>query len=189
MKLYLIRHGETEYNQTFRFLGRTDIGLSETGIQQAESLSAQLHAQAIKAIYSSDMVRAKQTADIIAMPHGLEVKRITDLREIDFGAWEGLTYDELVEMDREYFEAWVDDPLCNDIPGGETWEHFRARVIGAIERIIKAEIDGNIAVVSHGGPIRLLASYFKGDEREFFKTFWPSPGSLTIVEVDSSFIR
>jgi len=183
MRLYLVRHGETELNKEFRFIGRTDVGLSESGISQAKSVAEHLSEKKIKAVYSSDMLRAVQTAEIITEPFGLNVKLLEGLREIDFGSWEGLTYYEIEEMDGDHLAAWIEDPMNINIPKGETWEHFESRVLEAVNRIIKEEKDGEVIIVSHGGPIKLLVSHYYGRDPEFFNSFWPSPGKMSAVEI------
>jgi alpha-ribazole phosphatase len=183
MKLYLIRHGETELNKQSRFIGRTDIGLSEKGKLQAEALAKRLCSVDIKAIYSSDLLRAVQTAEPIAICHNMSINLDKSLREIDFGAWEGKTYSEIEELDSVHLHAWLEDPVNTNIPDGEPWQDFKNRIKEAIDRIIKAEKDGDIVVVSHGGPIKLLVSHFNGGGKEFFKSFWPLPGSISTIEL------
>lgn len=183
MRLYLVRHGETELNKEFRFIGRTDIGLSENGRLQAETVAERFSKKKIKAVYSSDMLRAVQTAEIITEPHGLNVKQVEGLREIDFGNWEGLTYYEIEEMDGDHLTAWIEDPININIPKGETWEHFESRVLKSLSSIIEEEKDGEVIIVSHGGPIKLLVGHYYGRDPEFFSSFWPSPGTVSVVEI------
>ncbi|HZD61054.1 MAG TPA: histidine phosphatase family protein [Anaerolineae bacterium] len=183
MRLYLVRHGETELNRQFRFIGRTDVGLSSIGREQAMTLADRLKKEDITAVYSSNLRRAIQTAETIAQPLSVAVKQIADLREIDFGNWEGMTYDEIDIADHEHFHAWIADQTVVPIPGGESWQHFEHRVKNAIMSVIMDEREGNIIVVSHGGPIKLLMTYFHGDDSEYFKSFWPSPRGLSIVEI------
>lgn len=183
MRLYLVRHGETELNKEFRFIGRTDVGLSESGRLQAKKVAERLSEKKIKAVYSSDMLRAVQTAEIITEPLGLNAKLLEGLREIDFGNWEGLTYYEIEEMDGDHLTAWIEDPININIPKGETWEHFESRVLKSMSLIIKEEKDGEVVIVSHGGPIKLLVSHYYGRDPEFFNSFWPSPGTVSVVEI------
>jgi len=184
MKLYLVRHGETELNKQYRYIGRTDVGLSAEGKRQAEALAEYLKAEGITAIYSSDLKRAAQTAGIIAKPLSINIKLTKDLREIDFGDWEGLTYAEIDALDHEYFQSWMNDPVAVAIPGGERWDRFEHRVLRAVESIVEHEKDGNVIAVSHGGPIRIIMTHLNGDDGEYFKAFWPSPGGLSVVEIE-----
>ncbi|MCL6472088.1 MAG: alpha-ribazole phosphatase [Firmicutes bacterium] len=183
MRLYLIRHGETKLNKEFKFIGATDVALSDRGLDQAKAVAERLQGEKIKAIYSSDLIRARQTADIISLACSVPVNLTSGLREIDFGYWERLSYDEIDARYPDEFRAWRKDPAGIQIPGGETWEAFKKRVLSAVNSIIKSEKEGHIAVVSHGGPIKMLISHYKGGDIGIFRDFWPSPGSLNIVEI------
>ena len=90
-RLYLIRHGETDSNKSFRFQGQTDIELNEKGLAQAELLAEHFKNIRLDAVYSSSLTRARQTAAPLAAVHGLEVQQVEDIKEIAFGKWEGLT--------------------------------------------------------------------------------------------------
>ncbi len=183
MRLYLIRHGETELNKEFRFIGRTDDPLSAKGLAQAKEAADYLSNADIKAVYSSDLKRATQTAEIIAKPHGLKIKISSDLREIDFGDWEALAYDEIDKLYHGTLKDWLEDPVNTQIPGGEPWDRFRERILSAIREIAGKEKDGNVAVVMHGGPIKLLMSFYNSGDPVFFKKYWPAPGSVSVINI------
>lgn len=183
MRLYLIRHGETQLNKEFKFIGVTDAALSKKGLDQARAVADRLKGEKVKAIYSSDLIRAKQTADIISLACEVPINLTSSLREIDFGYWEGLSYDEIDARYPDEFRAWQKDPVGIQIPGGEPWESFEKRVLDVVNSIVKIEKEGNVAVVSHGGPIKLLVSYYKRGDIGLLRDFWPSPGSLNIVEI------
>lgn len=183
MKIYLVRHGETTLNRLFKYIGSTDVDLTKKGVRQAEALSQRLQQSNIKAVYSSDLLRARRTAEAIATAHNLHIKPVSGLREIDFGAWEGLSYYEIDAKDHDNFHAWLTDPEQALIPQGEKWRDFKSRVLGSVYKIIDEEKDGNVVIVSHGGPIKVIMGHFNGDDPAFYKMFWPSPGSLSVVEV------
>jgi len=189
MKLYLIRHGETKLNKEFRFIGRTDPALSAQGESQAQALAERLADEDISAIYASDLLRATQTASIIAGDSGVDVIETEGLREIDFGDWEGLSYNEIMEHDKETLDSWIENPTGVDIPGGERWRDFAARINAAFDDITQNENGDAIALVTHGGPIKLLMTRFHGDDPHFFKTFWPQPGGINIVEIDDKTVN
>ncbi|MDP2210752.1 MAG: alpha-ribazole phosphatase [Candidatus Aquicultor sp.] len=189
MRLYLIRHGETKLNKEFRFIGRTDPALSEQGESQARALAERLADEDISAIYASDLLRATQTASIIADNFGVDVIETEGLREIDFGDWEGLSYNEIMERDKETLDSWIENPTGVDIPGGESWPAFAARVNAAFDDILKNEDGDAIALVTHGGPIKLLMTRFHGGDPHFFKSFWPQPGGVNIVEIDDKTVN
>jgi alpha-ribazole phosphatase len=189
MKLYLIRHGETKLNKEFRFIGRTDPALSAQGESQAQALAERLADEDISAIYASDLLRATQTASIIAGDSGVDVIETEGLREIDFGDWEGLSYNEIMEHDKETLDSWIENPTGVDIPGGESWRDFAARINAAFDDITQNENGDAIALVTHGGPIKLLMTRFHGGDPHFFKSFWPQPGGVNIVEIDDKTVN
>lgn len=138
-RLLLVRHGETDWNADGRLQGQTDRPLSDFGRKQARRLADELAAEGFEAIYSSDLARARETAEIIGARLGLPVELDPDLREKDWGTWEGLT---AVERDRVEF-------------AGESTEAHQERILRALRRISESHPDGtSILVVTHGGSIR-----------------------------------
>lgn len=146
--ILLARHGETEWNRTGRYQGWADPPLNETGRAQARLLAEQLRSTPFDAVYSSDLRRARETAEIVAAPHGVPVVVEPGLREIDVGEWSGLT--------RAQVEARFPD---DERPGGETRQHHTARVLAAAERIARAHPGQRILLVSHGGTMRALRTH------------------------------
>jgi broad specificity phosphatase PhoE len=146
--ILLVRHGETDWNLERRVQGHSDRPLNETGRAQAREVAAALAGEPIDAVYSSDLVRAHETARIVAEVRGLGVTAVPDLRERNFGTWEGLTDDEIFErFPSAKTGAWGD---------GETREEMARRVLGALRRIAEAHPGGRVLVVSHGGPLRAV---------------------------------
>jgi alpha-ribazole phosphatase/probable phosphoglycerate mutase len=142
------RHGETDWNVQRRVQGHSDTPLNETGRAQARVLADELAEESIDAVYSSDLLRAHETARIVAEPRGLNVTATRDLRERDFGTWEGLTDDEIFARYPEAASSrWGD---------GETKEEMAQRVFDALQRIADAHAGGRVLVVSHGGPLRAV---------------------------------
>jgi uncharacterized phosphatase len=149
--ILLARHGETDWNLHRRIQGHSDTPLNDTGRDQARALAAELAGEAIDAVYSSDLLRAHETARIVAQTRGLEVTAIRDLRERDFGTWEGLTDDEIFARFPEATTGpWGD---------AETREEMAQRVADALNRIGDAHPSGRVLVVSHGGPVRAVLSH------------------------------
>ena len=136
--LMLVRHGETDWNADGRLQGQTDRPLSEFGRRQARQLAEELADDGLEAIYASDLSRARETAEIVGERLGLAVALDADLREKDWGNWEGLT---AVERDRVEFV-------------GETTEAHQERVLAALTRIAERHPRGRILVVTHGGSMR-----------------------------------
>jgi broad specificity phosphatase PhoE len=146
--ILLARHGETDWNRDRRVQGHSDTRLNDTGRAQARALAESLAAERIDAVYSSDLLRAHETARIVASPRGLEVTALPDLRERHFGSWEGLTDDEVLER-----YPWAAGKPWGD---AETVEEMSRRVLDALDRIGDAHPRGSILVVSHGGPLRAV---------------------------------
>src|SRR5579871_641611 len=118
LRLYIVRHGETEWNRDGRVQGHTDVPLSGEGIEQARRVAERLSREPISAVWSSDLARALDTARAIAAPHDLEVHSTPLLRETMLGEWEGLTEPEIVARgDSARFQAWRRDPAVNRPPG------------------------------------------------------------------------
>lgn len=153
--VYLVRHGETEWNRDARIQGQLDVELSDVGRAQARLLSARLGRIPLDAVYSSDLSRAMETARTIAEPAGLDVRLAQEFREIDFGAWQGLGWREVESLypgSREQLRA---DPANSRPPGGESWPEVACRVMRGLERLAAEWPSGEIAVVSHGGTGRM----------------------------------
>ncbi len=155
-RLYLIRHGETLWNSEMRFQGHVDIPLSERGVEQAKALAGRLAPRKISAVYSSDLSRAVDTARHIAGPRGMGVISLPELREIDFGHWEGLTFKEIKERYGELLSRWWANPLGIKVPGGEGLSDLLVRVVPAVREVVERHMGEQVAVVCHGGPVRCL---------------------------------
>jgi 2,3-bisphosphoglycerate-dependent phosphoglycerate mutase len=142
--LLLARHGETDWNRELRIQGSSDIELNELGRRQAQALAQELTDVDLDAIYSSDLSRARQTAEAVAATHALEVKFDPRLRERSFGSWEGLTREDI---------AMFQEGSRHD---GESDDEVRARVLEAIEEIARSHPGEQVLVVSHGGALNTL---------------------------------
>lgn len=164
-RVWLVRHGATRWNSEQRFCGHQDIPLSTSGRAQARWLARRLQAEPIAAIYSSDLARACETAQIIAcVRHGQElpINLSAAWRELSFGAWEGLTYAQIAQRFAQQLD-FFSDPLHHAPPGGESYLHLVERVHAAFTEIVWADLTaedaaggGNIVIVSHGGALRAL---------------------------------
>jgi broad specificity phosphatase PhoE len=176
--LYIVRHGETDWNRDRRIQGQTDIPLNAEGHRQAEGLALELAATALDAAYASDLSRAWETAAAVAEPRGLEVTRKVALREKHFGTWEGMTDDEVLErFPHAVNGSWGD---------AETTEQLTERVVGAIHDIARDHPEGSVLVVSHGGAIRSLYRAVGVDQRRIgnctVATFVVTDGRLALVD-------
>ena len=155
-KVLLVRHGQTLWNHIARYQGHSDIDLSDAGRSQASLLSLRLADVSLQSVYASDLKRALDTARIIAEPHGLDVQTLPQLREINFGAWEGLTFEEIKAGYSDIADNWHSSPGSVRIPSGETFQELMERTYGAVVDLAKKHDPGTIAVVTHGGAIRSI---------------------------------
>jgi probable phosphoglycerate mutase len=137
-ELILVRHGETDWNAAGRLQGHTDRPLSDYGREQARRLAGEVSGEQFDAIYASDLARARETAEIVAEQLHLPVVLDPDLREKDWGTWEGLTSTERLDV---------------ELVGESTDEH-RKRMLGALGRIAARHPYGRVLVVTHGGSMR-----------------------------------
>lgn len=154
-QILLVRHGRTSWNDAHRFQGRTDIPLNEAGIAQAERLAERLAPWPLDAVWSSPLLRTRQTAAAVASRHGMEPRVLDELVEVNFGPWEGMHLKTLREQEHDQLRAWMKDPFFHGPEGSETWEAIRARVQRAMEIILK-DAGERVVVVSHGGIMRAL---------------------------------
>jgi broad specificity phosphatase PhoE len=158
--LLLVRHGETDWNRDGRWQGGSDTHLNELGREQARALAKQLDGD-IAAVYSSDLARARETAEIVAAKLGLEVRLDARLRERGFGAWEGLNRAEIEERFEEAHRRWRAGEGAG-ADDAEPFEDFSARVNAFLADILRLHPDEQILIVSHGGSIRVIHALAAG---------------------------
>ena len=152
--VYLARHGESDWNVARRWQGHADRPLTELGRRQAAELAERLAEVPLDAVYSSDLLRARETAEAIAGPRGLPVHALRELREIDVGSWSGLTRPEAEERFPEAYLRWTQGGHGWD--DGEEYEQMAKRVVDAVLGVAARHPGGCALVVAHGGPIRAL---------------------------------
>jgi alpha-ribazole phosphatase len=184
-RLWLVRHGFTEWNTQQRFCGHSDIPLSAAGRAQAHWLARRLQREEISRIYTSDLVRARETAEIIANSRAepMQVKVSAAWREIDFGAWEGLTYAEIAEQFEDRLDFFSDLEHSSP-PAGEATMHMVKRVQRALTMVSRADdVPGDAVIVSHGGPLRALLCSMLGMSLEHQWQLCLDPGSLSAIDL------
>lgn len=158
-RIVLIRHGQTEWNVLGKYQGQSDVALSSEGIQQAGFLAANLEIEGIShldAVYSSDLKRAKVTASCLAERFHCEVQTRSMLRELNFGAWEGLTYGQITEKWPEAIHNFFSHPDLLDIPEGESFFVLQQRAVKELHSIVQANENSTVAVVAHGAILRTI---------------------------------
>jgi probable phosphoglycerate mutase len=182
-RIFFVRHGETELSAEDRFAGATDVALGEAGREQTRKLATRLSSTRLAAAYTSPMQRTRETAAIIAEPHGLQVIERDGLREIDHGHWEGLRRTDVEARFPEEFNRWEDDPFTFAPPGGETGHQVVARALPVVRDIVDAHSGEQVLVVSHKATIRLvIASLLGFDPRGYRDRLDQSPASLTVLD-------
>ena len=160
-ELLLVRHGETDWNAARRWQGRDDPPLNDRGLAQAYELATSLENEHVDALYTSDLRRARMTAEVIAERLGLHVHALPELREIDVGSWSGLTS---VELEQRFPEQYARHLLSwgTGWEDGETPQQLTARIVAALQRIAAEHPDDRVLVVAHGGVIRALTAVALG---------------------------
>ena len=157
MRIYLVRHGETELNQKKCYYGHMDVGLSEKGVKQAKAIGAFFQNRSFDVVVSSPLIRAVKTAEYIL--GGREQKIVVDerLSEQNFGIFEGFTYEQLLERYPDEFQSWNQDFSGYRIPGGESFSDVRDRIDNYLKELIGR--DGTMLLVAHKGTLgHFLAS-------------------------------
>ena len=180
-RVLFVRHGDIAADMS-RYWGHTDVPLSNTGIRQAEELAHRLASEPIDLVYSSDLRRATDTASIVAGSHRLPVVSCPELREIDFGQCEGLTFDEMKERHPETEGIWSVDGQGTRFPGGESVLALTERVTTFAERL-RCESYGTALVVAHGGSLRVLVCCLAGLDLLAWRDMHIERASLSIIEM------
>ena len=152
--ILLARHGESDWNHAKRWQGHADRPLTERGRQQAYELAARLEETELDAVYTSDLRRARETGEVVAAVHGLSVRELPALREVDVGSWSGLTRAEAAARFPDAYRRWEAGGEGWD--DGETYEQLAERVVGAVKRIAGDHPGERVLVVTHGGSIRAV---------------------------------
>lgn len=181
-KVFLVRHGETEWNRLGKFQGCKDINLSEEGIVQAQYLSKKFNDN-FDYIYTSPLKRAVQTAEIITANKKIKPIIMNELREINFGEWEGLTINEISNKFPKEFNDWRNDKVEAPMCGGDlSLKNASRRAKNAITKIVDKHKEKKILIVAHGGIIKAgLIGLFEWDMTMYHKI---SLGNTAICEID-----
>lgn len=177
MKIYLMRHGQTTYNEQKLFYGDSDVPLTEKGIQQALILREKLAKLPVEwPVYTSQTQRTIKTAQLVFPQH--QITPLASLNEMGFGDWEGLNADQIEALDQGAWQAWLDDPFQTVPPGAEGFQAFRKRVLACTENLLAQERD--MIFVSHLGVLRtLIQEWFP--EKSFYD-IRVDQGNYTVVE-------
>ena len=175
-QLYLVRHARSVGQGEGRFLGATDAPLSEAGVREARALGEAVRRCNPERCYCSPLRRARETAEAM----GFEAEVDGDLREADFGEWEGMTFEEIAAAGGEGVEKWAAFDADFAFPGGERLGDFVARVGRAAERLAAAPSE-RVFAVTHGGVIRAMICHLLGLDRRGYVLFEVAPASVTTI--------
>jgi len=181
MKLYLIRHGETDWNKLEKCQGISDIPLNSRGISQAKELAYSLRDEKISAIYSSDLSRAITTANEVAKYHPFEVKIDERFREMDQGEFEGIEFRNLREKYGEVLKKWTEEPETLRIPGGETLGEVQERAWSGINNLKNLHNGESVLLVSHNMTIITLLCKFSKKSLLSFREFSVKESSKSVI--------
>jgi len=184
IELTLVRHGATALNAQRRFQGQSDVPLSDEGRLQAARVAARLRDEPIERIYTSDLQRAVQTARAIAAPHGLDPSKDERLREFAFGAWEGLTWAEILAARPHLSEANWHHAQLYAPEGGENFDAVCARVRSFCEELLAARESRRVAAVTHAGTLHALLRVLDLPESQQAVPVNFFPASITRVRND-----
>jgi alpha-ribazole phosphatase len=180
--IYLLRHGEVAGAETRRFIGHLDVPLSAHGERQCAAQGARLRGVKLAAVFSSDLARARRSAELVGAPHGLAPTVVPALREMAMGRWEGLTAAEIQSREPEAFADWMARVGEFPFPDGESVPDLVARVVPAFEALAAAHAGQTIAVVAHGGTNRALLCHLFGLPLGRLLAFGQDYGALTVLE-------
>lgn len=183
-KIILVRHGQTVWNKLGKYQGQADIELSEEGQEQARLLGERFPFDGIEAVYSSSLKRARDTAEEVAKKFGLKVIPCQEFREISFGEWEGLTYDQIHAGWPEQHDMLFKSPDQLICPQGEGFMDVQARAVGKMLELVEKHEGQTVVVAAHGGVIRTMLCHALGMP---LKYMWRIRQDNTAINVVSAY--
>ena len=187
MEIVLVRHGATDWNLQGRCQGSSDRELSEAGVNQACRIADLLGNEELSVIYSSHLRRARQTAELISRPHDLPVLIDEDLRELDHGELEGLTFNEIKTRYSDFLTRWRSEPADLHVPGGERLAEVAERAWNGLNEIVQRHRSAaRILVVSHNFPILGIICRVTGTHLNDYRTFHLDPCGVTRLGRDAA---
>lgn len=186
MRLYLVRHGQTDMNKRNMFYGWTDADINETGVQQAEQLRQYFRQIPIDAIYSSDLKRAAHTAEIIADGKDMKVHYDSAFRELYYGDWENQTTEYIEKNYKEELRGWVTDWKDLAMPNGEKFSDFYNRVAAGVDRLVEENRGKNVLLVAHNGALSAMLCHLTGAGMDGFWRFDSKQGHYSSVLISKS---
>jgi len=183
-RIFLIRHGETEFNRMGVFRGRFEVELNDVGLQQARETAAALADKGIKFILTSPLKRAVVTAQVISEALGAEYQTDESFNNIDLGDWQGVPKKKVQEDYPEQWKQWTTRPEELVLPGGESVEDVRKRASGRLLEILEAD-RGDFALVTHRSVIKVLAADMLNVPPPYFWKFYIDNAAFSVFEYNS----
>ena len=183
-RVYLVRHGQTAWNREQIFRGRADLPLSDLGRAQAGAVGAYLAGRGITALFSSPMLRARQTAEPLAKRTGLAIQDAPGLIDADFGRWQGLTTPQVARRFPDLFRQWQAEPARVAFPGGESYRAVTRRAVREFRRLAAEALDATIAVVAHRFVNKVVLAALLGVRANGFWKIKQDTACLNLLAVD-----
>ena len=185
-ELWLVRHGQTDWNLEGRLQGQLDVPLNETGLQQVRSLAEQLKVSKFSAIFSSDLMRARQTAGIISEALGLPVVYDRRLREIHQGDVQGMLFSDVIQQFKDTLENRTKDPVYSRVPGGESVAELAVRFRECVDEIASGDYDHPVLVVAHGLAIATMLCQARGYPMETVHSHIQENATAEVIQWDGT---
>lgn len=186
--IIMVRHGESETNVRKVFTGQLDAPLTPMGKTQAELMAQYVNQYRVDKIYASSLQRAVETAQAIAAQQNCPLEKCDALRELDAGAWQGLSFEEIEELYPQSYQIWKTDIGSGAPEQGETCEALYRRVTAFLEDILSKEEEETVCLVSHAIPIRMIESYICGGSAALAQEMpWAPNASVTVYQYDGAF--
>ena len=187
--VFLVRHGRTGWNKEQVFRGHKDVPLDEVGREEARLVGERLKREGIKAVFSSPLSRARETAEAVARSHNVEVQIVEGLIDLHFGDWEGLSLKEVQKQYSDLYAQWQGAPHKVIFPGGEGLAAVRSRAIKAVEKIVERHPQEAVALVSHRVVLKVLICALLGlDNSHFWNIRQDNCGFTTFTYETNRFI-
>jgi broad specificity phosphatase PhoE len=185
IKLFLVRHGQTEWNLEGRYQGVTNTKLTKEGIKQGELAAKYLSKVNFAGFYSSPIGRTIETAEIFKKVLKMDYQIRENLKEMSFGKWEGLVFDDIIAKYGADFQKWIKNPFENPPTEGENFNDIIKRGSQEINRILSEnEDDSNILLITHGGFIVAMLVYWLKISPERWSSIIQNHGAINIVVID-----
>jgi len=184
LRILLVRHGETDWNRIKRFQGRSDVELNKRGRAQAKALALTLREEPLKAIYSSPITRAIETAKAINRYHQTYLEQRDGLMEMDLGDFEGLHPRDLRNEQSEFLRKWLEDPASVRMPNGETLQEVQERAWAVVQEVTKTYHHGSVLLCSHNFVNLTILCKILGLEITHLRRLHQSVGAMNIIEMN-----